>query len=130
MIGDPKWEFAHLIQFDDTMWCLMIHFEGDFAENFEIEQFPLDIQFLNINFLIERQYRLLRTPPEWLTAIQEFRDNGFDSLIDCSLGVQPNREWRMLSTWIDYRRNHNNGYYPETNRVIRLRVERVCSLKY
>merc|ERR1712130_366125 len=88
-----------------------------------MEQFPMDIQFLNIQMKVGKRTKFVTVQPSWFKQLLEEEDalKGWTchELITCTILDPSKKAWTMLPPWIDYRSNEN--VYCS---LIRLRVER------
>lgn len=62
----PDVERANMFQLTDTVWLIELSVKAVFHETFEMEQFPLDFQFLNIHLNVGHRTKLRSAKPEWL----------------------------------------------------------------
>ena len=110
---------AQLFRMKEDIYYIEISMEGTFEETFELNNFPIDFQFLNLQIRFGRQFRFLSTVPQWMHSLKVNPSWCHSEAISCTVLEPAKKEWRLLSPWIDYRINHNMNC-----KLIRLRVER------
>ena len=110
---------------------LEIMFVADFAETFELEDFPFDAQFLNIKLKLKVfKYKFLSgkvVPNNFLEGVQLQERNAANSFhherpLSVAIRQPIDKEWELLKPWLDLRINKNTLFC-----LVRLRVRRKAS---
>jgi len=108
---------------EEAVWKLYIHFHASCAERMELDQFPFDAQFLNMQLMYRTDdYFFLSECPEWLK--KDDRHLLFNTHRPIKLTVKDSlkSQWKIEEPWIDMRQDRGDYNFPFS--LIRLRVRR------
>eukprot|EP01084_Bolivina_argentea_P260084 439096_1 len=118
---------------ENNVWFIELKIVGNFVETLELKQFPFDVQFLNIKCrLNNKDYQYPVETPNWFKQLFPKRED-FDSYYNKYKLYEPvtatilepaNKEWNLLSPWVDYGMKNISQNEEYKYSLIRLRIKR------
>jgi len=116
---------CHLELYDEAegVWKIYILFDASCAERMELDQFPFDAQFLNMQLMYKtNDYFFLSECPEWLKKDDRYLLFNTHRPIKLTVNESLKSQWKIEEPWIDMRQDR--GIYNFPFSLIRLRIRR------